>query len=1085
MDASSVTQALESNSIKAFGIAMPQLAQDWIPAGSSPNATSGPYSVDDTTEPMKLTLDSSATWAAPCTAELLVVNPDPTKGQPMPVTLLNSDGTAQQQSGVLLTLFETAWLRLGWLYVNVLEASSATRPEQSKGLPYRQVPRYFFYTGQTNNLTITQGLAEAQADLTCSGDLWIYDNDGLLIDPIAVMSVFNALMTSYQLLQAGTPVANPALGTYLATLLPTADVRVRIVNPDGTPNAGSILTGLTAITGAPSVGVSTISAGTAVQLQAVQSPGFTQDDYNRVVFGLSTSGRLTSSFTPPSPKVSLQRDFFTLRLVSLTNYLLGAANPTDPATQAQAAIDVRIGSPSANEVRINENISLLTNGNDLLGAIGQSLASPANPTLAVAQALDGTFAVPANSGPAAYWPTFPGAVTANATATLPYTLPASLKITAAYFNTLASDFTRVDVVLTITGFPVGASATVDTTNSWVRIYTRLFGVDATQQRGDGAGRAIPASGTVIIYLADPLGLKVPGTTPSQILVPSSATLNFDMSVILPNQTARIYGGLSAGITAGPTPAPIFMPGTNSSTSASFQGVSNAGILGLGSPSSGPPPTTLAGWVAALTGEGTPRDASRFPTMARREMLVAGLNAGKWSGVIGGGRFAKELVCNLPRIGEPGGYGGRETSVTGASTQGGRLAYDIARHALRRSQNIAGRVATLAGSAWSLPAEPGLLSIGQTASATTSGTFAGSVLQNIAPYCETPEAHDLLANNTNTLSAALDNAIDWLTSNTSILPGSLGNQQDIINALNSFTSNPPSGAAKPTNAALLIAGELLRELCSSAFGRRDSQWALASALASARHFIYIETPGFCSTADNTPTATTPVPPYVSDLIALINARLTQLPGLRVILCVPKYPDFAKGYEGMAAYEVQDRYNILISTANSQPPVAPQLPTSQVVSFHPIGFPGRYSRVESTVVIVDDTWALVGGSSFRRRGLTFDGSSDLVLTDTQLANGRSPGIRDFRRSLMAARLGIPTDADHPSYIQLYDGQQSFNLIRTTLQNGGLGYIDRMWNGQTPSITPTTPLPLAQANPEGRAFDATMASLVSAIAASTSGV
>ncbi|MGA2248017.1 MAG: hypothetical protein ABSH48_23775 [Verrucomicrobiota bacterium] len=88
-------------------------------------------------------------------------------------------------------------------------------------------------------------------------------------------------------------------------------------------------------------------------------------------------------------------------------------------------------------------------------------------------------------------------------------------------------------------------------------------------------------------------------------------------------------------------------------------------------------------------------------------------------------------------------------------------------------------------------------------------------------------------------------------------------------------------------------------------------------------------------------------------------------------------------------------------------------------------------------------------------------------------------------MAARLGIPADADHPSYIQLYNGQQSFQLIRSTLQNGGLGHIDRMWNGQTPGVTSPPPLPLAQANPEGRTFDSALASLVSAIAASTSGV
>jgi hypothetical protein len=178
--------------------------------------------------------------------------------------------------------------------------------------------------------------------------------------------------------------------------------------------------------------------------------------------------------------------------------------------------------------------------------------------------------------------------------------------------------------------------------------------------------------------------------------------------------------------------------------------------------------------------------------------------------------------------------------------------------------------------------------------------------------------------------------------------------------------------------------------------------------------------------------------------------------------PKNPDFAPGYEGMAAYEVRDRYLIMVGDPQGGKPS--QLPTAQAVGFHPIGFPGRYSRVESTVVIVDDRWALIGGSTFRHRGLTFDGSSDLVLTDTLLRSGRSPAIRNFRRTLLAARLGIPADQEHPSFVQLADGRQAFGLIRQTLQSGGLGKIDLWWNGATPASHPshrsqsTSPTPTA---------------------------
>jgi hypothetical protein len=1067
MDTSSVTQALQTHGLNAFGISMPQLAQDWAPEGST-GSYSVPAATDTTSDPFKITI-SSGNWGAPLTAAFAVI--DPSKGQTLPVTLQGFDGTAQNQGGVLLTVLESVWLRLNWLYSQALETAptGSTRPEFALGLPYRQVPRYFFYPGQTIS-SQTEGLAEAQADLTFGGDLYIYDNDGLPIDPIAVMSAFNALMIKFQLLQTGTATSTPALGTALTSLLSTADVQLRLVNPDGSPYTGSGLANLTPLTGGQIAGVNTITtSGTAVTVQ-------TGTD---IVFG-PANGRLTNTFTPPTlpSGITLQRDFYTLRVVGLAEYLVGAVPVADPSFQCQPAPDVRV----------NEGLTLLTNGNDVMGAVGSVLTTSASPALAVAQALDGAFtlptlpAQPTAPGTQAQWPAFPPpSATVVATATLSVTLPQSLTITAGWFNTSATDYTKVDVVVTITGFPTTSSSTTSSlVGAWVRLYTRLFGVDAVQQRGDGQGRVVPSNGTISIYLTDPLGLKNipnPGQPASAISIPSNATLSFDMVVILPNQVVRIYGGLSAKIAAGPTTAPAFSPGTNNSTAtATLGGVSNSGILGLGKPVNLTPPSDLAGWLALLTGDGNPRDATRLPTMARRELLVASQTSSKWSGVIGGGRLTKEAVCSLPRLGEPGGYGGRETIVTGASTSGGQLAYDIARHALRRAQSIVDRIPTLAKSAWAVPTAPTALTAGQQPTA-TSGTFAGAVLQNISPYCETPELAPLLASNPTTIN----DFISGLVSTASGLPSTLGLQQDVINALNSLMTPQPAGTTAPSAAALLVAQEILRECATSAFGRRDSQWALQQALAQARNFVYIETPGFCSTADLTQS---PLPSYAVDLIGVLNARMRHLPGLRAMVCVPKNPDFATGFEGMASYEVNDRYNILVGQPSSHPIIANQLPTSQTVGFHPIGFPGRYSRIETTVIIIDDCWALVGGSTFRRRGFTFDGSSDLVFTDMQQVHGRSPAIRDFRRALMAARLGIPVDAEHPSYVQLNDGQRSFQLVRQMLQSGGLGYIDLLWSGFTPNVTATPALTMDQANPDGRSFSFGQAAITSAFAASVSG-
>jgi hypothetical protein len=221
----------------------------------------------------------------------------------------------------------------------------------------------------------------------------------------------------------------------------------------------------------------------------------------------------------------------------------------------------------------------------------------------------------------------------------------------------------------------------------------------------------------------------------------------------------------------------------------------------------------------------------------------------------------------------------------------------------------------------------------------------------------------------------------------------------------------------------------------------------------------------------------VPPYAVNLFERIAARQAQASGLHVIICTPKHPDFAAGYAAPATHEAADRRARILA-----------LPAERTVSFHPTGFPGRPSRLESLVVIVDDVWALVGSSSFRRRGLTFDGGSDLVLTDTDLVEGRSPAIADFRRRLMASRLGVPGSEQspfglmpNPTFVRLSDGIEAFYAIREQLVAGGVGNIERLWNGRTPGIRPIDPnaVSIDLANPEGLEYDLIGTLALSAIA------
>ena len=255
--------------------------------------------------------------------------------------------------------------------------------------------------------------------------------------------------------------------------------------------------------------------------------------------------------------------------------------------------------------------------------VRQSRRSPSR------RSLDGGFTLPASAGTAAHWPSFP----AGSPSTRPLTPLRSRCRAIAHRHRRLLQHRRHRLHQVRRGPDDRRLAGASRANGWARLYTRLFGVDAVQQRGDGQGRQIPASGPLEIYLTDPLGLHQPGMLASEIhRAPRLATLNFDMVVVLPNGNARIYGGLATNIAAGPTAAPSFalrhQPDPRPRVSA---GHLPAGILGLGSALEHAAPDHAAGWVQLLTGEGNPRDAPRFPTMARRELLAAGFNANAWTG----------------------------------------------------------------------------------------------------------------------------------------------------------------------------------------------------------------------------------------------------------------------------------------------------------------------------------------------------------------------------------------------------------------------------------------------------------------------
>src|SRR5919204_3325629 len=114
-----------------------------------------------------------------------------------------------------------------------------------------------------------------------------------------------------------------------------------------------------------------------------------------------------------------------------------------------------------------------------------------------------------------------------------------------------------------------------------------------------------------------------------------------------------------------------------------------------------------------------------------------------------------------------------------------------------------------------------------------------------------------------------------------------------------------------------------------------------------------------------------------------------PGLRIIVVLPREIAFGRQYGGWA----KQGYDARLEAVHALQAVDP----ARVVAYHPFGFPGRSLNVRTTVAIVDDVWCLVGTSAIRRRGLTFDGATDVVSFDRRIAGGYSSGVATFRRAL----------------------------------------------------------------------------------------
>jgi hypothetical protein len=249
-------------------------------------------------------------------------------------------------------------------------------------------------------------------------------------------------------------------------------------------------------------------------------------------------------------------------------------------------------------------------------------------------------------------------------------------------------------------------------------------------------------------------------------------------------------------------------------------------------------------------------------------------------------------------------------------------------------------------------------------------------------------------------------------------------------------------------------EVRREFFVSKHGLRDAQYSLRRAIAEARELVYIESPQFARTAR----PAGPPQPFEVDLVAELATRLSQAPNLKVLICTPKEPDFATNFKGWWRQHYQARTEALGNLLAAAP--------DRVALFHPVGFPGRTAFIRTTSVIVDDVWCLVGSTHFRRRGMTFDGSSAIASFDRQFEHGYSRNVREYRRALMAAKLRVaaPVAGVAPTgdWLRLGRPASAFDLVADLLAQGGLGRIQSLYAG--PADTTVLPATADIADPDG---------------------
>jgi len=602
--------------------------------------------------------------------------------------------------------------------------------------------------------------------------LSFHDHRGLILDPVAVAGVFDDLMTfqgalNHQGVQPGTGQGSvQSIAGQLA-----AGTVVQVTDLHGRPFA--------ARSGGPGVHVqnsSNTSVGALSQDGLAPNPLSTGDRLTgtrtnaatRIALGWASGGVMGAGplTLPTITQTAPHRQFLRAFATDLDWHLRG--NRSSSVVRGVPRDDGRMPADLQPSVHTDVTIDYPIDGIDVMSQANRVLSrltgsGTSNLVFAASPVLDDDVMLPPAPGTGATrWPALPApnSGTGFAAGTADPLRDASGAVTAT-----ATWTTGLDVVVTFAAgsFPNGAS---------VRLYPQRFAliqrIDEAPSflRSDGGTGIADTSGAASLLVTNPFGLATGDTKPTFMV--------FDLVVAARDGAQRFFAAERLDIAVGPATAPAdpFAPATDAMAALpdTVKSVASAPLFGVprrtvpsGSPSN------AVDIARALASESAPRDGPRFPTMGRLEtVIVSGLsgsaafsNANDWDALLTGARWSRETLSEAHRVGNPGNPAGPDTLSGGVRVTGG-LAYDLARHAMRRVQSV---LPLPAGG--STPASLGWVTIAMgdnmdppvRTTPGTGGTSSGVALTTVAPRTDSPELSLFgdttpLANTSNTTFDAL-------------------------------------------------------------------------------------------------------------------------------------------------------------------------------------------------------------------------------------------------------------------------------------------------------------------------------------------